>query len=634
MVSGSGARWGEILPEAGVAAAVLVLPGLVVLLALRVRGLLAVCLAPLVSVSLVAVVGVGSGLLGMPFGVLPVVVLTAAAVLVAALWALVPERWSGPVVPWEGRTACGAAAGGGLVGGVFGALATLRATGPPDDFPQQFDSLFHVNAVWHVVTSGDGSSLTLGRLAAPGRASAFYPAAWHDVTALVVEVTGVGVVRGVNVVAVMIAAVVWPASLVALARVAYGVRPLPLAVTGGLAAAVAGGPLMLLGYGTVWPNALATSLVPAMLALLVVVVGVGRSGPALSRPRAAVIGALGAPGLALAHPNAAVTVFLLGVLLVVMVWLGRRWVWQSVPLVAGAVWLLLYSPVFAANRGRGWPTSQTSAQAAGEWLLLAPQRAPIPWVVAALAAAGVVLALRRPRLRWLAAVQAALGVVFVTVAGSDGEIARRLGALWWDDAYRLGALVAIGAIPLAALAVATASDRAVRALRRSPRAAATLPVAALLLVAVVAWRSEPAVSSHISVWHSKKDMAGPDEIALLERLPDHVPERERVLGTPWNGSALAQSVGDREVVFPHLVGTWDSDRALLATRLADAASDPAVCRAVRHLDAWWVLDGAESFWPGDERQRQYAGLHVAGRPGFEPVDRGGRLTLYRVTACT
>ena len=121
---------------------------------------------------------------------------------------------------------------------------------------------------------------------------------------------------------------------------------------------------------------------------------------------------------------------------------------------------------------------------------------------------------------------------------------------------------------------------------------------------------------------------------MLERLPQRVPSGELVAGHPWNGSPFASVLGDRAAVFPHVSGSWDPDRALLASSLNRAEELPEVCAAARRLDVGYVIDGSVAFWKGDHRQAQYSGLEVAGHPGFEPVAHGGRLTLYRVTACS
>ena len=60
---------------------------------------------------------------------------------------------------------------------------------------------------------------------------------------------------------------------------------------------------------------------------------------------------------------------------------------------------------------------------------------------------------------------------------------------------------------------------------------------------------------------------------------------------------------------------------------------PGVCPALDRLNMQYVLVGPDGFWPGDRRRSHYAGLAVAGRPGFTEVGHEGRASLWRVTDC-
>ena len=138
----------------------------------------------------------------------------------------------------------------------------------------------------------------------------------------------------------------------------------------------------------------------------------------------------------------------------------------------------------------------------------------------------------------------------------------------------------------------------------------------------------------VGTWYRSQALMGGPERQLLDRLDEVVPPESRIAGNPWNGSALAEAVGGRRVLYPHLSGSWGRDRVTVASSLADLSADAEVCPAVRRLDVDYVLSGPSTFWPGDRRQLLYAGLQVEGRSGFEPVASGGRLTLYRITGCS
>jgi hypothetical protein len=649
--------WFEALPAIGAAVCLLLVPGLLVSAAAGLRGLTAVGLAPALSVTTSALTAVVAGLAGAPFGVAALVVGTAVAAVVAfGVGRLLP----GAARPRACRASGVAGLAGVAAGGVCVTLAVARGIGRPDVFPQTFDAVFHLNAVWHALHTRDASSLTLGTVAAPGNSSAFYPAAWHGLVVLVAQVSGASVVVAVSAVSVAVAAVVWPLGCVLFAREVAGARPGVLFAAGVLSAAFGASPYLLLSYGTLWPNALANALLPATLAcaarmLLPRVRGGQLDG--FDRWRAGVVGLAMLPGLTLAHPNAVLSGMLYATVMA-LVALAR---WASaadarrrartlaagggVVLVLAEVWLVAWSPLFTVTRRTSWPARQSLAQAVGEWVTAAPMRTPVPGLVAVLVLVGCLVAWRRPAQRWVVLAHGAAGSLFVLVAGSDGPVARALSGPWYDDPFRFAALLGVTGVPLAALgleATATAGVRLAAARSQVARLQPLLglrPLAATCALAAVVATVTGGMyagdnSRVVATWYHGQGLAGPSERAMLEQLPSIVPAGELVAGNPWNGSSFAPVLGDRGALFPHVGGTWDPDRVLLASSLNRAEELPSVCAAARRLDVGYVIDGRIAFWKGDRRQAQYSGLEVAGHPGFEEVAQGGRLTLYRVTACS
>ena len=656
--------WVEALPAVLTAAAVLLLPGLAVALAAGLRGIPALGLAAPLSVTTVGLTAVVVGRLGVPFGLAAVVV---AAALVAGVAVVAsrflpgrtrehPERIMSPIMSPIISTVMSTASAmaGAALGGTCAAVAVARGIGQPDVFPQTFDAIFHLSAVWRVLHTGDGSSLTLGTVSAPGRSVAFYPGAWHDVVALVAETSGASVVVAANAVSIGIAALVWPLGCVLLARQVVGSRPGVLFAAGVLSAGFGASPYLLLSYGTLWPNALANALLPSVLACAVSVLLTrpARDPEGLDRARALAVGLAVLPGLALAHPNAVTSAMLyltVMALVSLAIWgFGARAnpvtrataAGGAMVMVAAEAWFVAASPVFAATRATSWPARQTLAQAAGEWAFSAPMRSPIPWLAAFLVLVGCVVAARRPALRWLVLAHAAAGAAFVLVSGSDGPIARALSGPWYDDSFRFAALLGVTAVPLAAIGLERLSAAGSRSVARAaPRVRAVAPQAvtgasAVVLAALTVGMYAGANSRVVGAWYHGQSLAGPAERSMLERLPELVPPGELIAGNPWNGSPLASPLGNRATVFPHVSGSWDPDRALLATSLNQATERPAVCAAVRRLNVGYVIDGSIAFWKGDRRQTRYPGLEIEGHTGFAPEASGVRLTLYRVTACS
>jgi hypothetical protein len=317
-------------------------------------------------------------------------------------------------------------------------------------------------------------------------------------------------------------------------------------------------------------------------------------------------------------------------------------------LAALVLWGVAASPFFASTRGTDWPARQTLAQAAGEALVLAPQRLPVSGALALLGCIGLVAALRRPGLWWLVGCHAAAAALFVLAAGSDSDLAQSLTGPWYNDAFRFAALLPVTGVPLVALGFAVLGEGVARHVRvRSTGGAVwrgttwrgtawrgtAWMVAVACLVVVTQGVNLRENAGVVGTWYRSQALVGGPERQLLDRLDEVVPAGGRIAGNPWNGSALAEAVGRRRVLFPHLSGAWGRDRVTVASSLADVSDDAAVCPAVRRLGVDYVLSGPSAFWPGDRRQLQYAGLQVQGRSGFEPVASGGRLTLYRITGC-
>ena len=636
--------WGPVLPALLAAVGLLMIPGGLVALAARVDGIPMLGLAPALSVTILSVTAIVAGLAGYRLA-LPAVV---AGTLVGVVLSWVIARLSRVVAPMRDSTrTVSAALAGAVLGAACAAVAVAMGIKTPERVPQTFDAVFHLSAVWHILQSGDGSSLMLGTVAAPDKARAFYPGAWHDLTAMVAQMSGASIPLAATAVSLAIAAVVWPLGCAALARQALGDRTGVLFTAGVLSAGFAASPYVLLSYGTLWPNALATALLPAVLACAIAALRL-TGEDALGARRGMLLGAAMIPGLALAHPNA-----LLSALLFATVMAGEalwRWAMSALPsprraviaavvcagVLAAEGWLVGWSPVFAGTRRTSWPARQTVAQAVGEWVMAAPMRAPIPVLLTAAVLVGLVMALRTAHLRWLAACHMASGAAFALVAGSDGALARAVSGPWYDDPFRLAALLGVTAVPLAVVGLDTVAGSLVPAvvrLSRSPVPRLVLPALVVVLAVATGGVYAPTNSEVVARWYTSQPLAGPSEQALLARLPDRVPAGVLVAGNPWNGSALAEPLGSTPALFPHLSGTWGPDRDLVASRLRFARSDPIVCRAVDRLHVGYVLDGPVAFWPGDRRQTSYAGLDVGGIPGFQPIDHGGRLTLYRITAC-
>jgi len=509
--------WGVALAPAFVAAVLLVVPGLIVNVALGVRGFDALGLAPLTSLGVLAIATLMVPVVVGRWSLAAVSVSLALLTLVAVLGRVViawraggmavgrpglPARWWMP----RRRTSWWLAAVG-LAAGLVAANFVL-GVGDPGRPSQTIDAGFHYNAVLAVMHSGfpDGGHVGAASGAA---ATAWYPPLWHDVTALASSLTGVNVVIGANAVGWAIGGVVWPLSMVWLcSRVLPHARLLTSLALGLCCGAITLFPYIMLSFGVLWPNVLSLAALPAAIALMFMVLhlmprspnaqddinssGAAADGATLDEVEAAAVqrglaagpglswwtvlsvGFLGCVGMFFAHPGA---LFALGIwaLIGAVMLSSRLVVWSQAQgprqLRHSLLWLFLgwsavlglwaamnLLPGLNAVRDFNWPELMTMNQAMGQALTLSTIITKAHWVFGAATLWGFIRLLKVPRLRWLLVSHVFLIFLYMLAAGSPSWLARELTGFWFNDAQRVAAMIPMTAVPLAALGITSAAD--------------------------------------------------------------------------------------------------------------------------------------------------------------------------------
>lgn len=668
--------WATLVPAVLTALLLAVVPGLIVLYLLNVRGLAIWALAAPAGITLIAVSAVVSGLLNVAYSIWAVVLGTLIVGAACLVWrrstAPSPQALQGPsgvgaptVLPgtasqppefplqryWAAICLALAAAV------ILWRLLTIM--GSPDNISQTFDDIYHLNSVRYILETGNASSLTVGQMVDPANRWAVYPAAWHDYAALVAWLSGAGVPEAINAVNIVICCVVWPAGALFLVDTVVG----PSMIARGLAAAGTAGfsqfPYLMLDFGVLYPTLLATALVAPAFAQLIRAVDPSR-GTRETGPGAWLALGLILPGLVLAHPSAIQAVLAFG-----MPWLAWRWFKafrharsqgrrQTVPVIATAlafagafyaVWKYLRPDPAAAT----WAAHQTLAQAFGEVITASSMGRPIPIVLAILLLCGLFACYRNPEHWRILAAFCIGGALYVAVSGMwFGRIRGFLTGAWYSDSYRIAALLPIVALPVIVVgglwlkdALSAYAERKQLQVRSPatipPRLALLLPVAVLVVyVGVTQFRTVgPEIRNAANNFQFRSDSAllSSDERLLLEELPRFVPPGETVIGSPWTGASLVYAYTGRRALLPHTQGTPGTDAKIILDKLNKASTDPEVCAALDRVNSRYVLDfGTREVHDGDHR---YPGLENLSRtPGFETVFKVGEAKLYRISACT
>ncbi len=664
--------WLDAVPVALLAAVWLFVPGLLVTYGFGLRSFAAWGIAPVVTVGLVATTAAVAGKLGVAWSVsLVVIVALVVAILVAALMFLLRRRW--PALPADPRRVTFAAAIGLIPAVLLGAVSFVHGIGHADALSQTYDAVLHYNAVASILDTHNASSLTIGSLDTPGEPGSFYPAAWHDLTSLLVMSGGFSIPISVNMISGVIGIVVWPVSCLLLVRQVVGRSAAGLAVTGVISLAFSAYPWSLLSFGVLWPNLLGMSISPAVLALVVSVTGLAKDD-AIGKGRAWTLLPIAAVATGFAHPNVVFTVIVLSLVPIAIV-IGRRVLRLRAKgklirgLVEAAVAFVVFmavwywaatTPALAVVRSFYWAPIETPARAVGEVMFMSTTGYSALWLLGLLVLGGLLLCRRYPRLRWLVAGYLITTVLFVIAAAINSPSTQKFTGYWYNDPYRLAAMLPITAVPIAVAALMhlgrTASDYAgargwrdgkaegnglFRMLRARSFAASTLVITLLLGILTGGYyltKHSTVVANTYTFPQTQKalEMVDPAEQAFFADIKKDIPQDAMVANNPWDGSALLWALADRRVLFPHLEITTTADQQYLAKHLDQAATDMKVCQAATTLHVGYLVIGDSKFWPWDGRSKLYPGLADPGpnNPSFQLIASSGpHLKLYQLTTC-
>lgn len=637
--------WSVIVMPLIVSVLALTVPGIAVIASgWGARRLRLLALAPVVSIAILGVAATLAPMVGLGWSPLPIAIVT---VLTAAV-AFGLRRWVGPEP--EDRTPRANALWGALaliLAAVVVGLQLASVFGGPSHISQTFDAIVHLNTVAFAVDTHDASAFHIGATSDIG----FYPNGWHTVAALAAEVTGVSVPVAVNAANIALGAVAWPLSVVALSAALLTERKAVLVSAAALSTGFGAFPILLMYFGVLYPNAMGYAVLPGGIA---VVVHLLRAGGVRARIRAGFLLLVASAGVGLGHPNAFLAMVALGSGIAVVELVSNAWhrasrrSWYLVLAILLALALVILGLWRFSRTGAGmsqWAPWQTTAQAVGEALLLSPHGYTLTVTISVLIVIGLIRVVRQPELLVVAAPMVVASFLFVLVSGTAGGnfVREMITNPWYNDSYRLAALLPAAGIPVAVLGAVTVVDLAARVLRRIDAARGwRIAVAAVGVVAIFSVGVSPNVLRAIAEAQGAyaltptSALLTSDEEALLERLPETTPADAVIAGSAWTGASLAYAIGDREVLRKHVFGSIGPDEEYLDNNLKNIESDPKVCQVVDRLGVDYVLDfGAQNVWnnPG-------VGLERQGLYGLTPSEhlvlvdsQGPDARLFRIEGC-
>ncbi|AJT41424.1 DUF6541 family protein [Psychromicrobium lacuslunae] len=652
--------WIIALPVILIAALVMLIPGALLAWAFGLRKISLLAVSPALSVSLIAVASIAASFLKIPWTILPVLALTVLAALCAWLVRkFTRKRWPSPeAAPFDARTKVGflALALSFVVISAQFILAVIH----PENISQSFDNIFHLNAVRGILDSGSASPFTVGDITG----IPFYPDGWHATVSLVVQLSGASIPVAVNATNLIISALVWPLGCLFLCRQVLGQSRLVAIAVGIVSTGFGAFPLMMVDYGVLYPNLLSIAILPSILALVIQVLGLSKVAD-LSIPLRLIALALTIPGLALAHPSTLMALLAFSVPPVgyafFLCW--KRWLadWSRYRVLAvlSSVGVLLclvicyflWRAVRPESQLATWPPVH-SIPGALLGLLSNSERLRAPAIlVSVLIVLGVIQLLRRRKNWWVLGMLAVSWFLFIAVSAFPrGNLRNFIAGIWYNDSYRLAALVPVIAIIPAALGASWFLRSLGTYLKEwraelqsdgrpvsSPRLwSATVPAAIAIILIVLQVGS---VSSSISIARSHyaysptSSVVNSDELAVINKVDSLVPKGSVIAANPWNGGALVYALADRKAIQLHLLtSNFTDEDKLIYKSLRDAAKNPAVCAAVHDLNIGYVLDfGQTMITPDGTPSPGISNLEDSGVATL--LFKQGQAKLFKFTGC-
>jgi Family of unknown function (DUF6541) len=660
--------WVSAIPDVLACVGLFFAPGLLATYLGGLRGITAWATAPLMTVADVAAVAVLGGLFHFRFGLWPAAVGMAVMAGLAAGVLLLLRARQVKQPTRDPRSYSLAVVIGAVAAVVIGGVTFITGVKRPDAISQAWDSVYHYNAVRYIEQTGKASPLTIGTLGQPGGKGAFYPDAWHAMAALLAELTGASVPVSATVTCLVIAVLVWPLSCLLLARHLFGAAgsraAAAVVITGMLSSLFGAFPWMLTGaYGVLWPNALGLAMAPAGVALGMSVIGVS-AGDTFGAVRRWLFGVAGAWAIAIAHPNSALSVAVICVFPLLMV-VGRyvarqyrrhatRTTVAVMGIVAAAViggFVASRLPTVRAVEAIAWNPFEGPAHAAVSAVSFGTDHLAPQLLLSSLSIMGMVACLVWRQRRWLVVAELVIVALYVGSAAIGTPAARLFTGLWYDDSYRIAAMLPIVAIPLATMGVLAVGEWLQRVLLRAPVAArpalaVAIPVA--LGAVVAAGAAAQSVPQNVHTVGLQFNTSGDEtlvsgsKIQFLQTVARLVPASALVANNPFDGTAYLFALSGTRVLYPQLSQTSQEDVTYLAHNLVRVAQDQRVCDLVRRYAVGYMVVAPDDFLtkpnkPGVRAELGwYAGVEDPGaNPGFRLITSadGGQLSLYKITMC-
>ncbi|MEV6639897.1 DUF6541 family protein [Amycolatopsis sp. NPDC051371] len=623
------------------------LPGLVFGAAIRLRGWTLAAAAPMLTFGLVALGIPVLGKFGIRWTMLDVALWT--LVLSAAGFGLAfavsrftrrrhPDREEPERPARRPRDhviiGLGVAAGTGI--GIVTFLRGIRNIG---NVQQGWDAPFHANLVRWIAEHGDARPSTVGTISnLPDQKDYFYPDTYHALLALVFDKGGLSIMPTLNLAALAVVLTV-PLGVAAMCH-AWRMPPIGVAAAAAVSASFSVFPYDSLWRGPLWPYVAGVALIPAILAVARHLL----EPRGIAGPVAIGVGVAGLAGLHTSVVFVVIVYFLLILLAVVVRWEPITWRRSMPSLIATVVLAAAFGiPVVLPSLYNAsgvtsafWASEATVSGAVGETITFSPM-APFPqWWIGVPAIIGVFFLVKQRRMLWMVAAYVVLGALFAATVSLETGLVHTLSSPFYNDNYRVAALVPLAGCVAFGEFVHTASGWfAGKVAPRLPKLKpATLTVLGVVVLALVVGALSRGGyigrnAARLQLSYGGGPTVTKDEEAAFTWLAGHTAPGERVLNDRSDGSVWMYALAG---VLPTQWTFYGAGPATDAGYLSVFGNDvdkyPKVRELLTDLKVRYAFVGAGKVTPTAVSD---AGLqHLDTNPSFKLVYRNAGASIYEI----
>ena len=328
-------------------------------------------------------------------------------------------------------------------------------------------------------------------------------------------------------------------------------------------------------------------------------------------------------------------------------------------------WVLLWmAPPFSSMVTYPWPATAEEGRAFFDVATLAMMSGVPQWVLGMLVLSGAIWAFVKKRNRTLIVSYGICAVMFFICVVSDGTLRSLIDGFWYNDAYRIAALVALAGIPLASMglcAICDLVDGLLHGLCEKGPDKRIVFAAAMGLAFMLLYFPRGIIGHELGWYTPFEDVRGRlcwlsssdtrryaiDEEEFVCRAMELIDDDGKgIVNVPYDGSVFAYGANGAKTVYRSYFSYGGSDEkpesVLLRTCLSDIAHNDDVKEAVQLMNVGYVLKldsgglGAEESTLDDDQavyaESEFQGINSINddTPGFDLVLSEGDMRLYRI----